>query len=196
MIGRLRGVLAHKSVEGVIVDVGGVGYDVLCPLTVLDRLPPEGEECALTIHTHVREDQITLYGFTRPEERAVFRLLLQVSGIGPRLALACLGGLTGEALVQAIRAEDTKRLSSIPGVGKRTAQRIVLELKEKVPALGAVEAAPAAARSTHLDDLESALRNLGYRPKAVEQILGQLAGEAEGLDFEELLRRALQRLNA
>jgi Holliday junction DNA helicase RuvA len=194
MIGRLRGTLAHKGVEGLVVDVGGVGYDVLVPLSVLDRLPPEGRECHLAIHTHVREDQITLFGFSNVDERSLFRLLIGVSGIGPRLALACLG-LPGEELARAIRSEDLKRLSSLPGIGKRTAQRLVLELKDKLPPVfGGATPAPAP-RAHALDDLESALRNLGYRPKDVEALVARLAPEAPGLAFEELLRRALSALN-
>ncbi len=195
MIGRLRGTLASKSVDGVVIDVGGVGYDVLVPLTVLDRLPPEGGDCALMIHTHVREDQITLFGFQEAGERAIFRQLLGISGIGPRLALACLS-LPGEELVRAIRDEDTKRLATLPGIGKRMAQRIVLELKDKLPALvGAIGAPPAAPKARPLEDLDSALRNLGYRPKDVETLVAQLADDAETLGFEDLLRKALQKLN-
>lgn len=193
MIGRLRGVLALKSVEGVLIDVGGVGYDLLVPTTTLDRLPPEGTPCALHVHTHVREDQITLFGFHDPAERALFRQLLTVSGIGPRLALACLG-MPVEDLVRAIRDDDLRRLSALPGIGKRTAQRIVLELRDKLPILaGAQGVAPG--RGGALGDVDSALRNLGYRPKDVDAVVARLA-ETGDAGFEELLRQALQQLNA
>lgn len=196
MIGRLNGTLVFKSVETVIIECGGVGYEVQCPLTVLDRLPPEGGTCMVAIHTHAREDQLTLFGFTDLEERALFRLLIGVSGIGPRLALACLSGLRGDELSRAIVDENVKRLSSIPGIGKRTAERLILELKEKLsrrlPAQADGQGPPG---SPQLDDLDSALRNLGYRPKDVEALVNALAKEAAGMSFEDLLREALKRLN-
>jgi Holliday junction DNA helicase RuvA subunit/crossover junction endodeoxyribonuclease RuvC len=132
MIGRLSGTLVQKQVEAVVIDVGGVGYEVLCPLTVLERLPPEGATCVLSIHTHVREDQISLFGFSTPDERALFRQLIAVTGIGPKLAVACLSGLKAEAFARAVVDNDLKKLSGIPGVGKRTAERLVLELKDKL----------------------------------------------------------------
>lgn len=193
MIGRLRGEVAHKSVEGAVVDVGGVGYDVRCPLTVMDRLPRVGEACTLSIHTHVREDQLVLYGFSTDDERALFRALIGVSGIGPKLALACLGGMDAERLVEAIVDEDVKRLTTIPGIGKRTAERIALELREKLR--GRAGGPRPATKLDHLADLESALRNLGYKPKEVDKLVEGLRAEAAGLDFEALLREALRRLN-
>lgn len=193
MIGRLRGTVARKSVESVLIDVGGVGYEVLCPLTVLDRLPPEGSPATLAIHTHVREDQLTLFGFVDEDERGLFRLLTSVTGIGPRMALACLSGMNAEALTQALVDQDIKRLSTIPGVGKRTAERLSLELRDKVRfARPSTRPTPAA---THLDDLDSALRNLGYKPKDVEVLIAGLREEAGELGFEALLREALRRLN-
>ncbi|MCA9540439.1 MAG: Holliday junction branch migration protein RuvA, partial [Myxococcales bacterium] len=175
MIGRLRGEVAEKTAEGVVLDVGGVGYEVRCPLTVLDRLPRVSQACTLAIHTHVREDQITLFGFHDDEERRLFRLLIGVSGIGPRLALACLSGLDAEAFAAAVANEDVRRLSSIPGIGKRTAERVVLELKEKI---GRLPGRPATGGSPALADLESALGNLGYRPKEVEQLVAALGPQA------------------
>jgi Holliday junction DNA helicase RuvA len=170
MIGRLAGTLALKQVEAVLVEVGGVGYEVHCPLTVLETLPPEGGACVLWIHTHVREDQIALFGFGTPDERALFRLLIAVTGIGPKLAVACLSGLKAEAFARAVVDGDVKKLSGIPGVGKRTAERLVLELQatnSRALTLGGA-AAPAPADRAHLDDLQSALCNLGYRAKDVE----------------------------
>ncbi|MCB9523330.1 MAG: Holliday junction branch migration protein RuvA [Myxococcales bacterium] len=196
MIGLLRGELAVKSPTAVVLDVGGVGYEVVCPLTVLDNLPPTGGRCTLVIHTHVREDQITLFGFATQDERALFRQLVAVSGIGPRLAVACLSGMTAEALIRALVDGDVKRLSSVPGIGKRTAERMVLELQEKVhPPAGSRAAAGLPAPSPALDDLDSALRNLGYRAKDVESLIDGLRAEAPAMTFEQLLREALKRLN-
>lgn len=196
MIGLLRGELAIKSPTAIVLDVGGVGYEVVCPLTVLDGLPPTGGLCTLVIHTHVREDQITLFGFATQDERTLFRQLVGVSGIGPRLAVACLSGLTAGDLTRALVNGDIKRLSSVPGIGKRTAERMVLELQEKVqPLAGAPKAAGAPAPSPALDDLDSALRNLGYRAKDVEKLIEGLRAEAAAMTFEQLLREALKRLN-
>jgi len=193
VIGRLSGRIARKGVEAVLVEVGGVGYEVVCPLSVLDVLPREGEPGVLAIHTHVREDQIRLFGFVDEEQRALFRLLISVSGIGPRLALACLSAMTPQHFSTAVVDEDVRRLSTIPGIGRRTAERLVLELREKIQRVAISAQAPP--RTAHLDDLESALRNLGYKAKAVEKLLTGLREEAEDLDFEALLREALRRLN-
>lgn len=190
MIGRLKGSVAEKGPEGVLLDVGGIGYEVLCPLTVIDRLPRRGQETTLTIHTHVREDQITLFGFTDRDERALFRQLIGVSGIGPKIALACLSGMDASALSTSIASEDVKRLTTIPGLGKRTAERLIVELKDKVG--GTVTTAKPGGQM--LNDLESALRNLGFKTKDVDRLMTELAPEAEALSFEELLREALKRM--
>lgn len=194
MIGRLSGTLAQKSTEECIVDVNGVGYAIQVPLSVLDRMPPAGQPCTLVVHTHVREDQLVLYGFGDPDERAVFRLLIGISGVGPKIALACLGGLDAARVIKAIVQEDARALASVPGIGKRTAERIILELKEKVVKLNpGVPLTPTSEPS--LDDLHSALKNLGYKPKDVDALIAGLADKAH-LSFEELLREALQRLNS
>jgi holliday junction DNA helicase RuvA len=190
MIGRLKGVVAEKGPEGVLLDVGGIGYEVHCPLTVIDRLPRRGQETTLAIHTHVREDQITLFGFGDTEERGLFRQLIGVSGIGPKIGLACLSGMDAGSLSTAIASEDAKRLTTIPGLGKRTAERLILELKDKV---GAV-AMPAHSGGQMLNDLESALRNLGFKTKDVDSLMAELAPQAESMSFEELLREALKRM--
>ncbi len=195
MIGLLRGEIALKAPSAVVIDVGGVGYEVICPLTVLDALPPTGAQTTLVIHTHVREDQITLYGFGTSDERTLFRLLMGVSGVGPRLAVACLSGLTGDALTLALVEGDVRRLSSVPGIGKRTAERMILDLKDKVHASRGAPSAQAHAPSPALEDLDSALRNLGYRAKDVEQLIDGLRAEAPAMTFEQLLREALRRLN-
>lgn len=126
MIGQLSGRLAIKSAEFIIVDVGGVGYELTCPLTVIERLPAEGASCTLTIKTYVREDQITLFGFSSFEERRLFEHLTSVSGIGPRLAVACLSGMDADRIKEAIITGNTKRISTIPGIGKKTAERMGL----------------------------------------------------------------------
>ncbi len=195
MIGRLRGTVARKAVEGVLVDVQGIGYEVVCPLSVLDVLPRTGEACTLSIHTHVREDQITLFGFADEDQRALFRMLISVTGIGPRLGLACLSTMTTDVFADAVASEDVKRLSTIPGVGKRTAERLVLELREKVRRVAGGGPVSTGGNQV-LDELDSALRNLGYKAKDVEKLIGGLREEAEGKDFEALLREALRRLNS
>lgn len=195
MIGHLSGTLLQKHVEAVVLQCGGVGYEVLCPLSVLERLPPEGAAAALWIHTYVREDQIALYGFTTPEERAVFRQLIAVTGVGPKLALACLSGMRAEVFARAVVDADVRKLAGVPGIGKRTAERLVLELREKLSKL-TLGGPPPAPRTAHLDDLQSALTNLGYRQKDVETLLAQLAKESTEASFEGLLREALKRLSA
>lgn len=191
MIGRLEGTVLDKTAEGVLLGVGGVGYEVQCPLTVIDRLPRKGQSCALSIHTHVREDQITLFGFNDLDQRRLFRQLIGVSGIGPRLGIACLSGLDADALVGAIANDNIKLLSSVPGIGKRTAERIVLELRDKVAAVPGQAAAP---QTPLIDDLQSALRNLGYKQRDIDKLVADLGDEAAKLDFEGLLREALKRL--
>lgn len=190
MIGRLAGTLIDKSAGGVVLDVGGVGYEVSCPLTVLDVLPRTNSAAVLWIHTHVREDQITLFGFTDAEQRRLFRQLIGVSGIGPKLALACLSGMDAEGLSSAIANGDVRKLSSIPGIGKRTAERLVLELKDKV---GVLPGRPAQ-QSNHVADLQSALLNLGYKTREIDKLITGLGEEAHSMEFEALLREALRRL--
>ena len=190
MIALLTGTIARKSASGVILDVAGVGYEVWCPLTVLDALPATHEKATLSIYTHVREDQITLFGFSDETEKALFRLLIGVSGIGPKLGLACLSGMNEDDLRDAIRCEDVKRLSTIPGIGKRTIERLILELKTKV-GLGP-HTAPKTA-SSMMEDLSSALKNLGYKEKETEQLISSLDVGPEP-KFETLLREALKQL--
>ncbi len=191
MIGMLEGVIANKGAEGILLKVGGVGYDVLCPLTVIDRVPRRGETCTLSIHTHVREDQITLFGFIDDDQRQLFRLLISVSGIGPKIGLACLSGMSADDLSTAIANADIKRLSGVPGIGKRTAERMVVELKDKV--FGSAPGRPAVAHRM-LDDLQSALKNLGYKTKDVDQLIADLGKDSEEMSFEALLKEALRKL--
>jgi Holliday junction DNA helicase RuvA len=192
MIAHLRGVLLATSPGHAIVDCSGVGYDVTVSMNTFAQLPALGSEVSLFIYTNVREDQIALFGFHRAEEKSLFEKLLSVSGIGPKLAVNILGGMNTLDLVSTIRGADATRLTRMPGVGKKTAERIVLELKDK---LAEFAAAPATPRPRHVleDDVLSALVNLGYQPTAAEQALAKLP-PADGRSFEQLFRAALSQL--
>ena len=191
MIARLRGTVLEKHPTRVVVDVGGVGYDVQVPLSSFSSIGEPGTTATLRVHTHVREDAIQLFGFGSALELTLFERLIGVSGIGPKLALAVLSGSSPTELVQAVTGNDLGRLTAIPGVGKKTAERIVLELKDKLAALGTVDSgAPSGPR----EDLVSALVNLGYhRPAAEKAVDRALAGESGG-NFEDALRSALRTL--
>jgi Holliday junction DNA helicase RuvA len=196
VIGHLRGRVLRKAPQEVVVDVAGVGYRVAIPVSTFYRVGEEGDELSLRISTHVREDTFALYGFVTAAEQEVFDRLISVAGIGPRLAVAILSGIDVGDLVSALRSNDLARLTRIPGVGRKTAERLVLELKDKVPAaLGAApEAAGPARPASPRDDLVSALANLGYpRPEAERAVDRALAADGAGR-FEDLLRRALQLL--
>jgi Holliday junction DNA helicase RuvA len=198
MIAFLRGRLIEKHPNRLIVDVNGVGYDVQVPLSTFYDLAEPGTEVSLRVHTHVREDQIALYGFGSFLEQQLFERLIGVSGIGPKLALAALSGIDPDDLVRAVRTADVARLSAVPGIGKKTAERITLELKDKLPA-PATPAGPAPAVATPADDLRtdllSALLNLGYhRPLAEKAVDGVLAKAATPPPFEQAVRAALRAL--
>jgi holliday junction DNA helicase RuvA len=191
VIARLRGVIARKSVQDVIVDVGGVGYKVHIPLSTFYKLGQENEPVSLLIHTHVREDALSLFGFLTDHEQLLFERLISVSGVGPRLAVNILSGIDATELLEALRGSDVARLTRVPGVGKKTAERLVLELKDKLPAPAAPAEAPVAAPRSAKDDLLSALANLGYsRPEAEKGVDRALRDDA-GAPFEDLLRRTL-----
>ncbi len=197
MIGQLRGQLAKRDPAEVIVDVHGVGYRVFIPLSTYYRLPDEGTDILLYTATHVREDALHLYGFLTEHEREVFDLLRGVSGIGPRLAVNILSGITAEELIPAIGRADLLRLSAIPGVGRKTAERIVLELKEKVRSLlEAVAAAAATERDPSegvLQDVISALLNLGYSRSAASRAAASAVRTADGdQEFEMVIKQALR----
>ena len=196
MIGHLRGVLFEKHPNQVIVEAAGVGYDVQIPISTYTALPDTGEAVALRIHTHVREDALLLFGFGTPDEKAVFEKLISVSGIGPKLAITVLSGLPTTELESAIRASDVQKLVRIPGVGKKTAERIVLELKEKLPAIEAAgkqaEPTPAQDSFTPLDrDVLSALQNLGCSRAAAEEGLRKAKDRGIAEEFEPLFRAAM-----
>ena len=195
MIARLKGTLVEKSPSRLTVDVGGVGYDVLVPLSTFYGLGEPGSSVVLRVHTHVREDVIALYGFASALEQDLFERLISISGIGPKLALAVLSGIDPSDLVRAIRAQDVARLTRIPGVGKKTAERIGLELKDRLPLAPApVEAAAAGTASDDAlrDDLLSALANLGYQRAAVEKVVTAVLKKSPDASFEQALRDVLR----
>ena len=195
MIGFLQGKLLRTSPERVLVDVGGVGYDVHVPLSTyyeIERAGPRAQ-VALYVHTHVREDGIVLYGFWSEREKAIFEKLLSVNGIGPRGAQVVLSGMAPDDLVDALGRGDVARLVTIPGVGKKTAERMVLELRDKMRDLGAAPAsAPAPAPG---DDLVDALVHLGYKPSLAERAAAEVRQEHPQAAFHELLRMSLKRLS-
>ena len=196
MIAWLRGRLVEKAPTRVIVDVQGVGYDVAVPVSTFYAIGEPGVDVTLRIHTHVREDALALFGFLTTFELAVFERLITISGIGPKLALAVLSGIEATDLVQAVQRGDVARLTRIPGVGKKTAERICLELKDRLPAVEpgghAVRAAPPA--DALRDDLVSALLNLGYHRSAVDKVLDRQFSGGDPPPFDAALRAALKDL--
>jgi len=193
MIAFLRGRLLDKRPNRLTIDVSGVGYDVAVPLSTFYTLGEPGADVALRVHTHVREDVIALYGFATSLEQDLFERLIAVNGIGPRLALAVLSGIEPADLVRAVRAQDTARLTAIPGVGKKTAERIGLELKDRLPAAaGAGGRAPGGAGLR--DDLLSALVNLGYHRAAAEKAIDGVLRQGGHASFEDSLRAVLRTL--
>jgi Holliday junction DNA helicase RuvA len=195
VIARLKGTLVEKSPSRLVVDVGGVGYDVLVPLSTFYGLGDPGTPVALRVHTHVREDAIALYGFASPLEQDLFERLISISGIGPKLALAVLSGIDPAELVRAIKAQDVARLTRIPGVGKKTAERIGLELKDRLPQGAAPHgAAPDTAPTgdTLRDDLFSALINLGYQRAAADKAIDAVLKKTPSASFEQALREVLR----
>src|ERR1700734_427807 len=195
MIGLLRGKLVDKRPNQVLVDVGGVGYQVLVPLSTFTGLGTLHAEATLLIHTHVREDQISLYGFLTAREKQCFELLISASGVGPSLALKILSGMSLDELVPAIRKGDLAQLVRIPGVGRKTAERMVVELRDKLAAVDVPETGKPATKSQLESDVSSALINLGYDEREVENALAK-SRRPENADFETLLRASLQILGA
>jgi Holliday junction DNA helicase RuvA len=191
MIGFLRGVLLHKSPQELLLDVGGVGYRVLVPVSTFCRLGEQGAQAQLLIHTHVREDQLTLYGFATATELELFEKLIAVSGVGPKVALGVLSGIEADDLVHAIKANDVIRLTRVPGVGKKTAERLILELKDKISSLHAATAEPAAP-SPKRSDLLSALANLGYSSTEAEKAASEVLRLHPDSPLGDLLREALR----
>jgi holliday junction DNA helicase RuvA len=197
MIAYLRGTLLEKHPNQVIVDAGGVGYDVLIPVSTFSALPESGSEVRLRIYTHVREDTLALYGFQTAEEKTIFEKLISISGIGPKLAITVLSGLATANLIAAIRNGEVAQLVRIPGVGKKTAERIVLELKDKVEGLVPPGAAgpvdrPASALNAIEQDVLSALMNLGCHRAAADASVRKAKEAGAGAEFEPLFRKALE----
>jgi Holliday junction DNA helicase RuvA len=197
MIAQLRGRILRKSPQDVVIDVAGVGYRVLIPVSTFYRLNDEGSEASLRIHTHVREDALQLFGFESAAEQALFERLIEVAGVGPRLAVNILSGIEAPELAAALRASDLGRLTRIPGVGKKTAERLVLELRDKMPAAspGEEAARTPSATGSMKDDLLSALANLGYARGEVEKGVDRALKEEPDGRFEDLLRRSLRVLS-
>jgi Holliday junction DNA helicase RuvA len=196
MIAFLRGVLLEKHPNQVIIDVQGTGYDVAIPVSTFSALPDAGATLSLRVYTHVREDALALFGFRTKEEEQVFRRLISVSGIGPKLALTVLSGLAVADLVNAIRAAQVDLLVRIPGVGRKTAERMVLELKDKLNFAvdGAAPVPPAPALSPVEHDVLSALMNLGLNQAAAEQAIKKAKTAGSTDDFESLFRRAMEHI--
>lgn len=194
MIARLTGRLAQKSPDALIIDVHGVGYRVLVSLTAFGALPAEGAEVTLGIHTHLRENALELFGFTNAVEQALFGALITVSGIGPRMALNILSGLPAEQLSEALASGNVARLVAIPGIGKRTAERLVVELQDRVRKLLVAPADAAATAGTSDAEAVSALVNLGYRaPDAERAVRAAIAAGAH--ELADVIRKALQKLS-
>lgn len=186
MIGSLRGKVVSRKPDNVLIEVHGVGYQVSLPVNVLARLPQEGAEVFLHIYTHVREDALQLFGFGSEEEKRIFLTLIGITGIGPKMALSILSGLSHEDFVSAIDSEDVAMLCRIPGLGKKTAQRLILELREKLPAALTV-------RDRVFEDTLSALVNLGYKKNMAQEALEKTWKQGVA-DIEGLLRETLKHL--
>ena len=196
MIAHLRGALLAKHPNQAIVETHGVGYDVTITVPTFSEMPPLGSEVALHVYTHVREDALSLYGFLRLAEKRLFEKLITVSGIGPKLAITILSGMPADEMIAAIRGGDVARLTRIPGIGKKTAERMVLELRDKLPApAGAAE--PEKPQTTPVEeDVISALVNLGYQRAAAEKTLSTARSRDSGAkSFDSLFREALGSLS-
>jgi Holliday junction DNA helicase RuvA len=195
MIAHLRGRLLAKHPNQAIVETAGVGYDVTISVPTFSELPAVGAEVALHIHTHVREDQIALYGFLRPAEKVLFEKLITVSGIGPKLGITILSGMAADEMVGAIRGNDVARLTRIPGIGRKTAERMVLELRDKLPEAGPASTPPVPAISATEEDVLSALLNLGYQRAAAEKALAAATKNGKAASFDALFRDSLAMLS-
>jgi Holliday junction DNA helicase RuvA len=195
MIAHLRGRLLDKHPNQAIVEIGGVGYDVTITVPTFSALPGLGSEVALHVHTHVREDVLALYGFLQPEEKQLFEKLITVSGIGPKLGITILSGMPSEDMVRSIRGNDVARLTKIPGIGKKTAERMVLELRDKLPIEAAGDRAPVTTLTAIEEDVLSALMNLGYQRPAAEKALSTITKNGKEHSFDAMFRGALGALS-
>lgn len=199
MIAHIKGLLQKKSTNAIIIDNGGIGYEVITPLSTFYALPEEEKEVSLHIYTHVREDAFILFGFITELEKTIFKLLISVSGIGPKLGINILSGIGPEELLDAISSGDVAKLQSIPGVGKKTAERLALELKDKaLKARGDKEMQPSLLSLRHdkgiFDDALSALVNLGYPSKAANSAVEKACSNVKELNLEGVIREALRLL--
>ena len=192
MIAHLRGKLLAKHPNQAVVETAGVGYDVTISVPTFSDLPGTGGDVALHIHTHVREDTIALYGFLRSAEKTLFEKLITVSGIGPKLAITILSGMAADEMVNAIRGNDIARLTRIPGIGKKTAERMVLELRDKLPVEKHGEMAATPALTPVEEDVLSALVNLGYQRAAAEKAMSTVSRNGQ---FDNMFRQALTALS-
>src|ERR1700690_541359 len=195
MIAHLRGKLLAKHPNQAVVETGGVGYDVTISIPTFSELPGVGAEVALHVHTHVREDTIALYGFLRSAEKKLFEKLITVSGIGPKLAITILSGMPADEMVGAIRGNDITRLTRIPGIGKKTAERMVLGLRDKLPAITGTAETSATAASPVEEDVISALVNLGYQRALADTALRAARAGKNSQSFDVLFRDALGALS-
>ncbi len=200
MIAHLKGRLLHKSPVSLVVDVQGVGYEVFIPLTAYYQLPECGATIALFIHTHLREESLKLFGFLNAEEKQMFELLIRISKVGPKIALAILSGMTAQDLTQAVFNNDISTLNTIPGVGRKTAERLALELKDKLSEMNLQPQTTAAAAGNApgnglRDDAVSALVNLGYKKAQAEQALRKVWRDEARPSLEELIRDSLNCLS-
>ena len=195
MIAHLRGKLLVKHPNQAVVETAGVGYDVTITVPTFSDLPAAGAEVALYIHTHVREDAISLYGFLRPSEKLLFEKLITVSGIGPTLAIKILSGMAADEMVGSIRGNDLARLTRIPGIGRKTAERMVLELRDKLPEASMAAAPVIPTINAVEEDVLSALLNLGYQRPAAEKAMASAVKAGEAKSFDQLFRAALGRLS-
>lgn len=199
MIAHLDGILIQKTTQSVIIDNGGIGYEVFVPLSTFYALPDKDERVGLHIYTHVREDALILFGFNSPLEKEIFLMLISVSGIGPKLAINILSGIGPDDLLEAMAHGDALRLQSIPGVGKKTAERIALELKDKALRVRGDSEAPPAKIVTDedkriFDDALSALLNLGYPPKSAKRAVEKALNRVKDVSLENLIKEALRLL--
>ena len=196
MIAHLAGTLLEKHVQRLVVDVGGVGYDVQVPLSTFYAVGEPGARVTLRIHTHVREDALQLFGFVTALELTLFQRLIAVSGIGPKVALAVLSGIEPNDLIRAVKGSDIARLTLIPGVGKKTSERIVVELKDRLPQVEEPAASDTAVEARDVrDNVLSALVNLGYQRASVEKVVDTVLRKIESREFEPLLREVLKSLS-
>ena len=194
MIARLSGTLLDKSPPLIVIDVNGVGYEVEAPLGVFSDLPANGEKVSILIHHHFSQDNQTLYGFATASERELFRRLLKISGIGAKMALTILSGASGDELAQYVSMGDVAALTKLPGIGKKTAERIIMELRDKLEglpvAMGASPLAAGAVSNDPVTEASHALASLGYKPAEVSRMISAVA--QAGMDAEEIIRKALQ----